>query len=132
MGYYLAPLPGLVAPDSASPKYKVLTDSLSWRALRQFPHFSVARPPSRGFFTLWGLYHNWGIDKKRWLQDVLFTSLLRCQFGETLEFLRSGLKITELFAGGTRYIMPADMLSHSVVGSKKPGCFSHFLRPSRS
>jgi hypothetical protein len=43
MGYYLAPLPGLVAPVSASPKYKVLTDSLDWRALRQFPHFSVAR-----------------------------------------------------------------------------------------
>ena len=34
--------------------------------------------------------------------------------------------------GGTRYIMPADMLSHSVVGSKKPGRLSHFLRPSRS
>ena len=44
MGYYLAPLPGLVAPDSASPKYKVLTDSFDWRALRQFAHFSVARP----------------------------------------------------------------------------------------
>ena len=44
MGYYLAPLPGLVAPVSASPKYKVLTDSFDWRALRQFAHFSVARP----------------------------------------------------------------------------------------
>ena len=32
MGYYLAPLPGLVAPVSASPKYKVLTDSFDWRA----------------------------------------------------------------------------------------------------
>ena len=42
------------------------------------------------------------------------------------------LTIAELFAGGTRYIMPADMSSHSVVGSKKPGHFSHFLRPSRS
>jgi hypothetical protein len=44
MGYYLAPLPGLVAPVSASPKYKVLTDSFDWRVLRQFPYFSVVHP----------------------------------------------------------------------------------------
>jgi hypothetical protein len=44
MGYFLAPLPGLEARVLASPKYKVLTDSFDWRALRRFPHLSVARP----------------------------------------------------------------------------------------
>jgi hypothetical protein len=44
MGYFLAPPPGLEARVSASPKYKVLTDSFDWRALRRFQHFCVACP----------------------------------------------------------------------------------------